>query len=242
MLIGVIKQKTKIGFKNVDDFESYINAIGNTGYDSDDVIFTGWLYKLNAPEFKKLNRSQYGKSAIYMQEIVEYHGQNCYIPTSGNCFIKCNKFLTARDYTGVFLTFIRTEQRRSSVLTSGRIQSFCRNYNLNTGCFDGTRINRRNITHRNTTLKINENRFCLLWKSDRISSDKTIKELKDNFKVVDNIVSDKDAKSFIKYEYAPKKVQSQLTNMFVYFIETFNSDTAVPYANCINRKGKISGK
>ena len=53
MLIGEKEQKkTDIRFKSVD-FETYINAIDIGGYDSDDVIFTGWLYKLNTPEFKK---------------------------------------------------------------------------------------------------------------------------------------------------------------------------------------------
>ena len=49
-------------------------------------------------------------------------------------------------------------------------------------------------------------------------------------------------KVFIKYEYKPKKVQSQLTNMVVYDIETFNTDRVVPYANCIYRLSKLSGK
>ena len=49
-------------------------------------------------------------------------------------------------------------------------------------------------------------------------------------------------KNFIKYKYKPKKVQSQLTNMIVFDLETFNTDRAVPYANCIYRLGKISGK
>ena len=40
MLVGEIEQKTYIRFKNVDDFESYINAIDNSGYESGDVIFT----------------------------------------------------------------------------------------------------------------------------------------------------------------------------------------------------------
>ena len=43
MLVGEIEQKTNIRFKNVDDFESYINAIDNSGFDSEDVVFTGWL-------------------------------------------------------------------------------------------------------------------------------------------------------------------------------------------------------
>ena len=47
VLIGETEQKTNNKFKNVDDFEIYINAKDRSGYDSDDVIFTGWLYKLN---------------------------------------------------------------------------------------------------------------------------------------------------------------------------------------------------
>ena len=89
ILIGEIEQKTNVRFKNVDDFETYINAIDNGGYDSDDVIFTGWLYKLNTLEFKKVKRSQYGRRTDFKQDIVKYIGNNCYIQTIGNCFIKC---------------------------------------------------------------------------------------------------------------------------------------------------------
>ena len=75
-----------------------------------------------------------------------------------------------------------------------------------------------------------------------MSFDKAIKELKDNSKVVDNVISDKHVRSYIKYEYKPKKVQSQITNMIVYDIETFNTIKCVPYATCIYRLSKISGK
>ena len=84
MLVGEVEQKTNIRFKNVDDFESYNTAMDNNGYDSDDVIFTGWLYKLNTLEFKKANRSPYGRGTDFKQDIVEYIGNNCYIPTSKN--------------------------------------------------------------------------------------------------------------------------------------------------------------
>ena len=68
------------------------------------------------------------------------------------------------------------------------------------------------------------------------------KNSKDNFKVVGNVIPDKHVKSYIKYEYKAKKVQSQLTNMVVYDIETFNTDRAPPYANCIYRLSKLSSK
>ena len=90
-------------------------------------------------------------------------------------------------------------------MTSARIKPFFKKYNIDIGCFDGTRINPRNLTQRNTSLFIYNNHFCLIWKSDGICFEKAITELKDNLKVVDNVISDKHVKSFIKYEYNPKK-------------------------------------
>ena len=241
MIIGPIEHKTNIRFKNMDDFERYINAI-DVDYDSEDVTFTGYVYKLDTPQFKVVRRSAYGKGTNYMQEIVEYHGQNCYIPTSGMCFIKCINYFTKKDYTEEFLTFIRSEQRRSNVMTSARIQPFCKKHNINIGCFDGTRINPRNLTQKNISLFIYKNHFCLIWKSDGISFETAITELKDNFKVVDNVISDKYVEGFIKYEYNPKIVKSPLTNIVVYDLETFNKIRAVPYCSCIYRLSKILGK
>ena len=90
---GPIEHKTNIRFKNRDDFESFIIAI-DVDYDSEDVTFTGYVYKLNTPQFNVVKRSAYGKGTNYMQEIVGYHGQNCYVPTSVMCFMKCIKYFT----------------------------------------------------------------------------------------------------------------------------------------------------
>ena len=127
-------------------------------------------------------------------------------------------------------------------MTSNRIQPFCRKYTIKTGCFDGTRRNPRNITQRNTSLFIHNKHFCLIWKTIGFSFSQAIEELKNNFKVVDNIISDKHDKSFIKYEYKPNTVKSPLTNIVVYDSETFNKIRAVPYCSCIYKISKISGK
>ena len=58
MLVGKTEQKLTIRFKNVDGFETYFFDIDNSGNDSDVDFFTRWLYKLDTPEFKKVNRSQ----------------------------------------------------------------------------------------------------------------------------------------------------------------------------------------
>ena len=102
-------------------------------------------------------------------------------------------------------------------------------------------MNPRKVTQRYTALKIHSDHFCLISKSNGISFDKAIKELKDDFKVVDNVISDNYVKSFIQYEHNPKKVKSPLTNRVVYDLETFKNIRAVPYCSCIYKLSKISG-
>ena len=79
----------------MDDFESYINA-GDINHDSEDVTFTGYVYKLNTHYSNVVKRSAYSKGANYMEEIFEDYGKNCYIPTNGICFIKCNYYFTKK--------------------------------------------------------------------------------------------------------------------------------------------------
>ena len=69
MIIGPVEHKTNIRFKNMDDFERYINAI-DVDYDSEDVTFTGYVYKLYTAHFKFVKGSAYGRSTNYTQEIV----------------------------------------------------------------------------------------------------------------------------------------------------------------------------
>ena len=102
MSISETEQKTIFRFKNINDFETYINALDNGGYDSDDVFFKGWSYKLNTSDIEKVNRPQYGRGTDLKQDLVEYIGNQCYIPTSGTCFIKCNNNVTCKDYTEEF--------------------------------------------------------------------------------------------------------------------------------------------
>ena len=50
----------------MDDFESCKNA-KDVDYDSTDVTFTGYVYKLNTPLFKVVKRSAYAKVTNYLQ-------------------------------------------------------------------------------------------------------------------------------------------------------------------------------
>ena len=121
--VGDQIRQTHVRFRNMDDFEAYINSI-DQDYDSDDSIFNGYIYKIDTPQFNKVNRSQYGNGCDFKHVIIEYRGNNCFIPTKGYCLVKCVNFLTGRDYKQQYLEFIRQEQRRSNIMTKARIQPF----------------------------------------------------------------------------------------------------------------------
>ena len=82
----------------------------------------------------------------------------------------------------------------------------------------------------------------MIWKSNDVTFNQAIEELKLNFKIVDNVIADNHVINFIKYEYKPKKVQSPLTKTFVYDLETYNKDRAVPYCSCKCKLCRDSGK
>ena len=50
--VGDQTRETRIRFRNMNDYEAYINTI-DQDYDSEDTIFDGYIYKLNTPQFKK---------------------------------------------------------------------------------------------------------------------------------------------------------------------------------------------
>ena len=245
-MIGNLKvgdqiRQTQIRFRNTNDYEAYINSI-DQDYDSEDAIFNGYIYKLDTPIFNKVNRSHYGNGCTFDKIIIEYCGNNCYIPTKGYCFVKCLNFLTDRDYKQQYLDFIRNEKRRSNIMTKARIQPFCRANNINVGFFDGDGVYPRSITNRDSALYLYDNHFCLIWKSEGVSFKQAIKEIDDNFKKVDNYITEENVNSHFKYEFIPKKIESHLTNFIVYDLETHNTNRARPYNMTFYRLSKIAGR
>ena len=96
-------------------------------------FFFCFFYKINTPQFKKVNRSQYGIGCDFKHEVDEYQGNNCFIPTKGYCFVKRIHFLTGQEFKEQYLDFIRSEQRRSNFTTKARNEPFCRANNINLG-------------------------------------------------------------------------------------------------------------
>ena len=90
-------------------------------------------------------------------------------------------------------------------MTKARIQPFCRSNIINLGCFDGERVFPISAKDRNNALYLYNNHFCLIWKSEVVSFNQAIKELKDYIKKVDNYITEENVKSHFKYEFIPKK-------------------------------------
>ena len=241
LIVGDQLRQTHIRFRKMIDFESYINSIYQD-YDSDDSIFNGFIYKINTRQFNKVKRSQYGNGCDFKHEIIEYRGNNCFIPTKGYCFVKCINFVTGQDYKQKYLDFIRSEQRRSNIMTKARIQPFCRANNINLGYYNDNRVFPRSVTNRDSALYLLNNHFCVIWKSENVSFNQAIQELKENFKIVDNYITEETVKSHFKYEDKPKKNESHLTNFIVYDLETHNTDRARPYVFSFYRLNKLSGR
>ena len=225
--IGDQIRQTHIRFRNMDDFEAYINSI-DQDYDSDDSIFNGYIYKINTLQFNKVNRSQYGNGCSFDKIIIEYRGNKCFIPMKGYCFIKCINFLTGKDYKQQYLDFIRNEKRRSNIMVMARIQPFCKANNINLGYYNNDRVFPRSVSNRDSALYLYNNHFCLIWKSQGVSFNQAIQELKNNFKIVDNYITDENVNSHFKYEFIPKIINSHLTKFIVYDLETHNTDRARP--------------
>ena len=127
-------------------------------------------------------------------------------------------------------------------MTRARIQPFCKANNINLGYYDGERIFPRSVTDRNIVLFLYINHFCLIWKSENISVNQAIKELKDNFNIVDNYMTRYNVNSHFKFEFLPKKLESHLTIFIVYDLETHNTDRARPYCISFYRISKIAGR
>ena len=124
-----------------------------------------------------------------------------------------------------------------------RIQPFCRENIINFGFFNGERNFPRTVTERNKALRLYNNHFCLKWKSEGVSFNQAIKDLKkNNFKVVDKFNTEENINFRFEYIFTPKKIESHFTIFIRYGLETRNTDRTCPYVFCFYRLSKLAGR
>ena len=87
---------------------------------------------------------------------------------------------------------------------------------------------RRLFTKRHVGFYFYNNHFCLKWKSQGVSFNQAIHEIKTNFKMIDSFITEEIVNSHSEFIYIPRKTESQMSNFFVYDLETHNTDGARP--------------
>ena len=86
-------------------------------------------------------------------------------------------------------------------MTKARNQPFCRSNNVNLGYWDGERVFPRSVTERNNALFFYNTHFCLIWKSEGVSFNQAVEELKDKFKKVDKYITEENVTFHFEYKY-----------------------------------------
>ena len=74
-------------------------------------------------------------------------------------------------------------------MTRARIQPYLRKLGNNLRYYKGKEFWPRFITERNKAFFLHIIHFCLIWESENVSFIKIIRELRQNFKVVDNYIT-----------------------------------------------------
>ena len=105
-------------------------------------------------------------------------------------------------------------------MTKTKCQPFCRANIFNLGYFDGTRVFLRSVTDWNNALFLYSIHFCLICKSEKVGFNQAIKELKDDFKKVDNYTTEENVNSHFQYEFIKK---NSVTSEKIYCIRFWNT-------------------
>ena len=221
-------------FSNRDGLDERIEKINERYDETIPITFTGIIIKYTK-SFKTIRRSYYGTGCDSFKKIVEYGGVLCYIPDENDCFRKCLEFISKTDLSEENRDFIKNSKTTKNIMTSAKIQPFCKKYNINLGVYNKNqqKILPRSITERRICLYIHENHFCLIWKTKITTFTNAIKELEDNLKYEVNQISDNILKQVQEYKFPISNEKDCLYAVFAFDLETANVDFkqyCVPYA------------
>ena len=213
-------------FKDAEQLDKRIEKINEHYDESLTITFTRELIKY-AKIFDKVKRSNYGTGCDSFKKIVEYRGNLCYIPEENECFRKCLEFIYKKDFSQEYREFIRESQRNKNIMTSAKIQPFCKKHDINLGIYDlkQKRILPLSVTERRICLYVHENHFCVIWKTEKTTFISAIKELEDNFEYEPNHITDNILKQVQEYKFPISNEKDCLFAVLSFDLETVN----VPY-------------
>ena len=210
--------------KNTDELAKFIDKILNKYDDHPSIYYTGNIYRYFR-NFKRVNRSDHGRGATEFNDIEEYEGERCYIPSGNGCFLKCINYIFDKDFSIEYFEFIKSYKRRPNVMARSRIPEFCKRYKIDIGIYDlnSKRILPWTVKQKNICVHIHRNHYCVIWKKNRKDSLLNgVQEIENNFKYVKNKINEKNLKQRILYRFPKHETIDQLENVFVFDLETHN--------------------
>ena len=204
-------------FSNRDALIERIEKINERYDETVPITFTGIVIKYTK-SFNKIHRSFYGTGCDSFQKIVEYRGNLCYIPVQNEWFRKCLEFISNKDLSEQYRDSIKNSKTTKNIMTSAKIQPFCKKYNINLGVYNINQqeIPPRSVTERRICLYIHENHFCLIWKTKKTNFTHAVKELEDNFKYEANQISDNILKQVQEYKFPISNEKDCLYAVFAF--------------------------
>ena len=211
-------------FKNSDELAKFIDKILDKYNDHPSIYYTGNIYRYFR-NFKRVNRSDLGRGANEFNNIEEYEGKNCYIPSGNGCFLKCINYFFDKDFSIEYFEFIKSYKRRPNVMARCRIPEFCKRYKIDIGIYDvnSKRILPWTVKQKNICVYIQRNHYCVIWKKNRKDSLLNgVQEIENNFKYVKNKINENNLKKRILYRFPIHEPINQLENVFVFDLETHN--------------------
>ena len=122
-------------FKDSNELANFIHKKLDKFDDHSGIYYAVSLYRYFR-KFKRVNRSEYGRGANEFDNILEYEGENCYIPSGIGCFPKYSNYIFKKHFSMDYFEFIQSYKRRTNVLTRCRIPKFCEKYNKDIGIYN----------------------------------------------------------------------------------------------------------
>ena len=209
-------------FKDSDELAKFIDKILDKYDDHPSIYYTGNIDRY-FKNYKRINRSEHGRGANEFNDIQEYRGENCYIPSGNGCFLKCINYIFKKDFSIEYFEFIKSYKRRPNVMARCRIPEFCKRYKIDIGIYDlnTKRILPWTVKQKNICVHIHRNHYCVIWKKNRKDSLLNgVDEIDKNFKYIKNKINENNLKQRIRYRFPKHETIDQLKNVFVFDLET----------------------
>ena len=122
-------------FKDSDELAKFIDKTLDKYDDHPSIYYTGNVYRYFRI-FKRVTRSDHGRGANEFNNILEYEGENCDIPSGNGCFLKRINYIFNKDFSTDYFEFIQSYKRRPNIMARCRIPEFCERYKIDIGVYD----------------------------------------------------------------------------------------------------------